>query len=59
MTADDITLDTLMPYREFMTIKQLERYGDYLAHREIQEPFTWDEIEKLASLKEEATRKKN
>jgi hypothetical protein len=43
----NIDLELLTPLRRYMTDDQLARFGDYSAHRQIVEPFTWPEIADL------------
>ena len=44
---EEISLETLMRYREFMTPDQLERYSAYYNYKEIIDPFTHEEIQDL------------
>jgi hypothetical protein len=48
----EITLEMLLPYRDFMDLKQIQRYGDYVAHRKPSEPFTLQEINELKKKRE-------
>jgi hypothetical protein len=43
----DITRDTLLPYIEYMTVSQRERYRDYVSHGNVKKPFSWNEIYEL------------
>jgi hypothetical protein len=49
--ADKITLEHLLPYRQYMDTKQLERFGDYLMHKQPSHPFDWSELEELGRIK--------
>jgi hypothetical protein len=51
-----VNLETLLPYRLFMSFDQLERFGDYLAHRKIEKPFTWEEITQLEKIRKDKLR---
>ena len=44
---EEISLETLMRYREFMTPDQLERYSSYFNYKDIINPFTHEEIQDL------------
>ena len=47
----DISIDTLLPLGDFMTIEQLERYGYYFIGELPDEPFTWEELRELQVIK--------
>ena len=51
-SEDRITLEVLLPLRNFMTPEQLERYGDYLSGRVPDRPFSREEVDTLTSKKE-------
>ena len=51
-SEDNITLETLLPLREFMSTSQLERFGDYIANRKPSKPFTAREIKELQSMRD-------
>lgn len=44
---EEISLEMLMRYREFMTPDQLERYSAYYNYNDINDPFTKEEIQDL------------
>jgi hypothetical protein len=46
-----ITLETLMPYREYMSLCQLERYGDYILNLKPDKPFIWAEIDQPQAIR--------
>ena len=50
--TQEITLETLLPYTDFMTDVELLRFTDYLGNREPFAPFTHEEIEALEERKE-------
>ena len=50
--TQEITLETLLPYTDFMTDVELLRFEDYLGNREPFAPFTHEEIEALEERKE-------
>ena len=45
--ADDITLEVLMRYRQYMTADQLERYSAYFQYKADARPFTVEELAQL------------
>jgi hypothetical protein len=47
----EITLSILLQYRDYMTVEQLERLGDYVLRIRLQNPFTLEEIELLEQKK--------
>ena len=48
----DISLQTLLPYTDFMTDEEVIRFEDYLGNKEPLEPFTLQEIAELEEKKE-------
>jgi hypothetical protein len=50
-SADNITIDTLLPLREYMSLDQLERYGVYLMGQQPDNRFTQEEISELELVK--------
>jgi len=49
---NEITLQTLLPYTDFMTDEEVIRYEDYLCNIEPLEHFTLEEIAELERRKE-------
>ena len=49
--GDKITLEHLLPYRQYMNTKQLERFGEYLLYKQPAHPFNWRELEELERIK--------
>ena len=47
-----ITYYDLIPYRDLMSIEQLERYGDYLLFTTPEKPFTHEELQFLQRKKD-------
>jgi hypothetical protein len=48
----EITLEVLQLFRDFMSAEQIERYGEYLAHKIPSNPFTGEEVNELHKKRE-------
>ncbi|HVX50065.1 MAG TPA: hypothetical protein VHB48_07900 [Chitinophagaceae bacterium] len=57
--TDEITLESLLPYRDYMSLAQLERFADYVLRVLPRIPFTTDELKQLGKLRANTTEQRD